>query len=279
MFEDVDDTEMISQDEVCEVADDRLFDIDSFFVGDTCGVEDELTPVLGNASGASTDVGSNANVVEESFEPAANCFLDDLYYRFVFGMDDVVTGHHFVNEGNFDSKNGVEVIGDVAKDIEFVSQQTEGSCSLMAQEQFVHRYIGQEIPEEYLTWQGGKWGVYSPESGTDYDGQAMVLDHFHIPYERYSCGPSIETLNKALCENKDAIINVSAREFYDSAECPPDEGHAVAVVGMGVNPTTKEIAGYYVTDSNIPNAAHFVEVSKLANSWYGDFIAIPNRAA
>ena len=40
---------------------------------------------------------------------------------------------------------------------------------------------------------------------------------------------------------------------------------------------THEVKGYYVTDSNFSETAHFVDVERLNDSWSGDMIAIPNK--
>ena len=203
--------------------------------------------------------------------------IDDILYG-IDGQTDIVSEHHFTDNGNFDVKNNVIVEGNVADDIKYVDQQTHGSCSLMAQEQFVERYTGQPIPEDYLEWRAEKWGVYDPDIGTEFSGQTMVLDHFNIPYERhYLC--DLEDLDDALQSDNDAIIGVDARVFYDDPGIPPGSGHAVAVVGRGVDPVTHEVKGYYVTDSNFADAAHFVDAERLENAWTGlsDMIVIPNK--
>lgn len=203
--------------------------------------------------------------------------VDDIIYG-IDGQTDIVTEHHFTDNGNFDAKNNVIVEGNVADDIKYVDQQTHGSCSLMAQEQFVERYTGQPVPEEYLEWRAEKLGVYDPDLGTEFFGQTCVLDHFNIPYERhYLC--DLKDLDGALQSDKDAIIGVDARVFYDDPSIPPGSGHAVAVVGRGIDPVTHEVKGYYVTDSNFADTAHFVDVERLENAWTGlsDMIVIPNK--
>ncbi len=211
------------------------------------------------------------------FSPIFRIF-DDFWYD-LNGQTDIVTKHHFSADGNFDAKNNVIVEGNVADDIKYIDQQSHGSCSLMAQEQFVERYTGQPIPEDYLEWRAEKWGVYDPDIGTIFSGQTMVLDHFNIPYERhYFC--DLEDLDGALQSDNDAIIGVDAREFYDDPSIPPGSGHAVAVVGRGIDPVTHEVKGYYVTDSNFAEAAHFVDAELLENAWSGlsDMIVIPNKS-
>lgn len=177
----------------------------------------------------------------------------------------------------FDSKNGLIVDGNVHQDIDFLSQQTHSSCSLMAQEQFVARYFGESIPESILEKLMSSYGVYDPEGGTVYEGQTMVLDTFNIPYERNSFA-SINDLVSELNSNHDCIIGVDAREFYNDPSIPPDSGHAVTVVGKGIDPVTNEIKGFYITDSNFPGTAHYVDVDTLSNVWYNDIISVPNPA-
>lgn len=201
--------------------------------------------------------------------------LDDVYYFFT-GNTDIVTENHFNSNGTFDEKNNLIVEGNVAHDLQFTQQQTHGSCSLMAQEQFVHRYIGQAVPEEYLEWQAEKWGVYSPDLGTDEDGQVMVLEHFNIPHDRIFDADTSD-IDNAISTGNDVIIGVDAREFYEDSSIPPESGHAVAIVGRGIDPETSEVAGYYVTDSNYPESARFVSVEKMESSMLGDMITIPEK--
>ena len=210
------------------------------------------------------------------FDPIFRLF-DDIYYFFTGGCDDIVTQNHFSDDGTMDLKNNVIVEGNVHNDIQFTDQQTHGSCSLMAQEQFVHRYTGQSVPEEYLEWQAEKWGVYDPDLGTDWNGQSMVLDHFNIPHGPHQFDCEIEDLNEAISSNEDIIIGVDAREFYDDPSIPPGSGHAVAIVGRGFDPQTGDVAGFYVTDSNFPQSAHFITIDKMQSSWQGDMITVPEK--
>ena len=220
----------------------------------------------------------NPDVQGSILTPVFNFFdeiIDGFNHLFSDDPKDLVTSKDFTEDGNFDKKNNLIVIGNVEHDLHFVDQQTHGSCSLMAQEQFVHRYIGQSIPEDYLEWRAEKWGVYSPDCGTDVNGQTMILEHFSIPHERFM--GNLDDINKALAEHKDIIIGVDAREFYQNSSYPPGSGHAVAIVGAGLDPDTHELSGYYITDSNHPGAVHLVEVERLSNSWNHDLITVPEK--
>ena len=244
-------------------------------VGDDVGPAVEETSAeaeIGRFDGETSGIvhGSLDDVMRPIFR-----FFDDFWYA-LDGQADVVTEHHFVDNGSFDVKNNVIVEGNVAEDIKFIDQQTHNSCSLMAQEQFVERYTGQPIPEDYLEWRAKEWGVYDPDIGTDVNGQTMILEHFHIPHERHF-ESDLADLDNALRRDNDLIVSVDARSFYDNPSIPPGSGHAVAVVGRGVDPDTNEVKGYYVTDSNVPGTAHFVEVDRLKESWYRDMIVIPNK--
>lgn len=203
----------------------------------------------------------------------------DRFFQPFFDPDDIVRSSDFSQNGSFDTKNNVVVVGDVASDIGFIGEQTHGSCSLMAQEQFVHRYIGKPIPEEYLEWQAEKWGVYSPDIGTVTEGQDMILDHFDIPHERVFY-PDLDDIVESMSKGNDVLIGVDARDFYQDPSIPPGSGHAVALVGRGLDPATGELAGFYVTDSNYPGAAHYLPVEQLAGCWDGaDMISVPEIAA
>ncbi|MBR4612066.1 MAG: hypothetical protein IKO40_05050 [Kiritimatiellae bacterium] len=224
-------------------------------------------------------VGSNTetSIFNDVFDIVKDAW--DRFFQPFFDPDDIVRPSHFSQDGAYDTKNNVVVVGDVASDIGFIGEQTHGSCSLMAQEQFVHRYIGKPIPEEYLEWQAEKWGVYSPDIGTVAEGQEMILEHFGIPHERVY-NPDLDDIVSSMSKGNDVLIGVDARDFYQDASIPPGSGHAVALVGRGLDPATGELVGFYVTDSNYPGAAHYLSIDKLAGCWNGaDMISVPEIAA
>lgn len=226
---------------------------------------------------AAQDISVAEDMQQESiFDSFINLF-DDVYNS-IAGDEHTVTIDNFSADGTIDLKHNVIVEGNVAHDIQFTDRQTNSSCSLMAQEQFVNRYTGQSIPEEYLEWQAGQWGVYDPVNGTSEEGQSMILDHFNIPHGPHKAHCEIEDLNEAISAKEDILIGVDAREFYNDPSFPPGSGHAVAIVGRGIDPTTGEVAGFYVTDSNFPQTARFVNVEKMQNSWFGDMITVPEKS-
>lgn len=208
------------------------------------------------------------------FSPILRIF-DDLWNEVSNGYDDIVTKNHFSDDGAYDHKNNLIVEGNVAHDMQYTKNQTHQSCSLMAQEQFVHRYYGKEIPESELEEMAQKIGIYNPNEGTYQWGFASILDWCHVPHQRLY-GQDIKALDKAISENKDILINVDSRAFYNDKGCPPGSGHAVAVVGRGIDPTTHDTRGYYVTDTNCGGVAHFVPVERMNDSLLSyDFITIP----
>ncbi len=253
-----------------------FFDLLESAAENHCLAEQELEfDINGNIEDNGFSIDSS-EMGDSIFDPIVRVF-DDIYYHFTDGSDEIVTQNHFSADGTIDLKNNVIVEGNVANDLQFTDQQTNGSCSLMAQEQFVNRYTGQSIPEEYLEWQAEKWGVYDPNFGTDVNGQSMVLDHFNIPHGEHKFHCEIKDLNQAISNNEDIIIGVDSRNFYEDPSIPPNSGHAVAIVGRGIDPQTGEVAGFYVTDSNFPQTARFVSVDKMQNSWRCDMITIPEK--
>ena len=211
------------------------------------------------------------------FDPVFN-FMSNIWDRFFlpfFDPDDIVHAKDFAENGMLDTKNHLVVVGDVASDINYISKQRGPTCSLMAQEQFVHRLVGKPIPEEYLEWQAEKWGVYTPDLGTYFKGQDMILDHFNIPYKR-RYNPDLDDIIKSMSKGNDVLIGVDAREFYQDSSIPPGSGHAVALVGRGLDPVTGELQGFYVTDSNYPGRSHYLSTDQLLAAWDGDdMISIP----
>jgi len=228
-------------------------------------------PVESIISGAELGVDENGWFpLEELVRPIQDWWHD------LLDMDEgLIYPSQFTEDGEttIDPQNGCSVVGDVARDIEYVNQQTSSSCSLMAQEQFVERAIGKPIPEDYLEWRAEEWGVYSPTAGTNWVGQTMVLEHFDIEYESSSWA-DVDDLERVTMDGTDAIIGVDARYFYNDASIPEGAMHAVAVVGKGYDTETGDLKGFYITDSNYPNAARFLTTAELEQCWAHDMITI-----
>lgn len=265
----------VSADSTPDDPDDKMGTLSSDDdVVDSEGEDGEA--VLGAEVGLAASSGESS-IIDTVFDLVKDAW--DRFFQPFFDPDDIVRSSNFSQNGSYDTKNNVVVVGDVASDIDFIGEQTHGSCSLMAQEQFVHRYIGKPIPEEYLEWQAEKWGVYSPDIGTVEEGQDMILEHFDIPHKRIY-NPDLSDIVESMSKGNDVLIAVDAREFYRDPSIPPGSGHAVALVGRGLDPDTGELAGFYVTDSNYPGAAHYLPVDQLAGCWDGaDMITVPEIAA
>lgn len=220
------------------------------------------TPIQDGFGETDTDAG---------FFESANQVVEEV--KSWFGDPDVLKSGHFDANGTFDPVNECNVEGDVVGDMEFVNRQTHGSCSLMAQEQFVERWVGEDIPEHVLEDIAGSWGVYTPDGGTNFAGQDAILDYYGVPHQRYPLA-NIEMLDQAIANGDDAILGVDAREFYGDPTIPPNSGHAVSVVGRGVDPATQETKGFYFTDSNFPGTARFMSVEELSDCWFRDMIVV-----
>jgi len=148
----------------------------------------------------------------------------------------------------------------------------------MAQEQFVERYLGVQISEADLEKLAASWGVYSPESGTTFAGLDAVLDYFDVPHQRVTQS-DLEHLDATTQRGNDVVVSVDSREFYGDVTIPPDSGHAVAIIGKGVDPATGATTGYYFSDSNFPNSARYLTIPEVENAWYRDMIIIPSSVA
>jgi hypothetical protein len=179
----------------------------------------------------------------------------------------------FQGDGQYDPIHHCQVLGDVLSDMQHIHQQTHESCALMAQEQFVERYCGVEIPEEVLEELAETWGVYTPEGGTTFAGFDAVLDYYNVPHQSFRA-TDFDTLDRIITDGQDGIIGVDPRHFYNDPTIPPGSGHAVAIVGKGIDQTTGETKGYYFTDSNCPGTSHFRTLAEIDACWDGDLIAV-----
>lgn len=211
--------------------------------------------------------------------------VTDLLSSFFFMIEPqpsvLLTRDDFTSGGSYDPINECIVHGDVAKDIEYIDAQTGPTCSLMAQEQFVERYIRQDIPEDVLAWRAETWGYYQPDgldAGTNWLGQTSILEHFSIPHSR-EIFATVDELNASLRAGNDILIGVDARNFYEDPSLPPGSGHAVAVVGWGEDPKSGGICGYYITDSNFPGTVRFITGDSLQQAWYCDMVSVAPPAA
>ena len=167
-----------------DAAGDRL--LDSEIDADQNGIPDTMeTSFLNNYQENST------NYIGGILSPVLRIF-DDLWYEIIKGCDDIVTENHFSSDGTYDNKNNVIVEGNVVHDMQFTQQQRGPTCSLMAQEQFVHRYRGEELSETELEEVAEEMGIYRPGlsnpelGGTRPWGLASILDICHIPHQRLS---------------------------------------------------------------------------------------------
>lgn len=187
----------------------------------------------------------------------------------------LMRSEEFVQHGRFDPVHNCRVEGNVTADLLLVDGQTTGSCSLMAQEQFVQRYTGQSISESELIDMAWKDGVYSWwGGGTTFAGWDSILDRFDVPHRRFNAA-EIPQLEQFLGKGCDALVSVDASILYDDPSIGPDAGHAIAVVGRGMHSWTGKTTGFYITDSNFPGTTRFVPVEQFAACWRGDMIAVP----
>lgn len=214
---------------------------------------------------ASTDIGTGAEL-----HPQTSFLIQS-------DQTNLLVPGDFTINSSFDTKNNCIVHGNVADDIQYVDQQIHSSCSLMAQEQFIERYIGRDLPESYLEWQAEQWGVYSPDAGTSFYGQDALLKHFDIPHTRTLFADQTN-LEIALDNGCDVLVGVDARYFYNDPTFPEGSGHAVAVVGKGVDTDTGGTCGYYLTDSNYPGTVRFVSTEAFDRCWWNDMISIPSKS-
>ena len=185
----------------------------------------------------------------------------------------LMSSSDFQSDGNYDPVHQCQVQGHVVDDMRHIHQQTHSSCSLMAQEQFVERYRGIEIPESELEALASSWGVYTPEGGTTFAGLDAVLDYYDVPHQRFT-HTDADTLDQITSNGHDAIVSVDARYFYNDPTVPAGSGHAVAIVGKGIDPVTGQTKGYYFTDSNYPDTSRFLTVEELNGCWRHNLIAI-----
>ena len=102
------------------------------------------------------------------------------------------------------------------------------------------------------------------------------MDHFDIPHNRQLFA-DIEDIEKAINQQGDVIIGVDARYFYNDTFLPEGSGHAVSVVGKGIDQVSGETRGFYITDSNYPGSARFITPEQLDRCWWNDMIVIPQQ--
>ena len=146
-------------------------------------VADEYDPYepSGTNSGTESLLIQTAELATSSDgDPAAES-LDgsaaDMYPKGTLSPED------FQRNGTYDPKHNCVVEGSVLSDLVLVDKQTTGSCSLMAQEQFVERYLGHSVSEKELidlAWDQGVYGqgvVGFFNGGTNFAGLDLAVMH------------------------------------------------------------------------------------------------------
>ena len=201
-------------------------------------------------------------------------FVEPIFFPVMSGDMNLVGAEQFTHDGTFDPINQCIVVGDVANDISFIQAQTGPTCSLMAQEQFIARMTGNHIPEAELERIATEMGVYDPIGGTFSDGWNAILDYFGVSNTSYF-DANTDMLDAATQGGDDVLIAVDARVFYNDPTLPPGSGHAVTIVGRGIDPGSGKLNGYYITDSNCPGQAHFKTVTELEQSWDSHIVTVP----
>jgi hypothetical protein len=187
----------------------------------------------------------------------------------------IMRPENFQSKGGYDPIHKCSVEGNVTSDLMLVDLQTEGSCSLMAQEQFVERYTGQSVDEADLVELASNYGVYDSwwGRGTNFAGWDIALDHYDVPHRRITA-TDIPQLEHFLKNDCDALVSVDASILYGDPSMGPS-GHAIAVVGRGKDYWTGTTTGFYVTDSNCPGTTRYLTVEEFQACWCGDVIAVP----
>ena len=240
--------------------DDTLDAYDAFDQSETLTADH---PALHHAEQMSTGEGSYSDMGDISATTAD---------RF---PDGIMRPEDFQGNGGYDPIHKCSVEGNVTSDLMLVDAQTEGSCSLMAQEQFVERYTGQSVSEAQLVELASRYGVYDTwwGGGTNFAGWDVALDHFNVPHRRITA-TDIPQLEHFLKNDCDALVGVDASILYGDPSTGPS-GHAIAVVGRGKDYWTGTTTGFYVTDSNCPGTTRFLTVEEFQACWSGDVIAVP----
>lgn len=239
-------------------------------VPDGYGLFEHLGTNSGTESLLTLTASSDGDPATESLDSSTA----DIYPRGTLSPEE------FQRDGTYDPKHNCVVEGSVLSDLLLVDKQTTGSCSLMAQEQFVERWRGQSVSEAELISLAWDQGVYGQgvfgwvNGGTNFAGLDLALDAYDVPHRRInSC--DVNQLEHFLKNGCDGLVRVDASSFYNDPACGPDSCHAIAVVGRGKDYWTGNTTGFYVTDSNFPGTARFLSVQEFEACWHGDLIAVP----
>ncbi len=201
----------------------------------------------------------------------------DSVFRWSFGGDmtfETMDADQLV-EGGVDAVHGGIVRGNVQQDAELVDQQTGQTCALMAQEQFLEKYFGVDIPEGELAAFASEMNVFDPEGGTVSMGWDIFLDHVGIPHENLY-NVEMDSLIDAVKSGKDVFVPVNFDGYMEDPYSYPGGGHAVVITGWNEDPDTGEVRGFYINDSNFPGTPVYKTVEEFEQCWQGHMISVPD---
>ncbi|MGW7356221.1 C39 family peptidase [Streptomyces sp. NPDC054802] len=104
--------------------------------------------------------------------------------------------------------------------------------------------------------------------GTTPGMQAEILSDYGVPAHVEQCG-SLEELAAALEQGRGVIVEANAGVLWDDAAYYDfgSANHAVVVTGVGRDPGTGEIQGFYLNDSGSNQAGRFIDPESMAVAW------------
>lgn len=178
-------------------------------------------------------------------------------------------------DGEPDPIHGGIVRGNVRADASLVDAQSDLTCVLMVHEQLLEKHLGVDLDECDMMTLARHHRVWT-SGGVIRSGWSLLLSKFGITHHvRFDA--DFPTLVAEVADNHDVMIDVDGVTFYGDGSYPPGSGHAVLIVGWNECPDTRDLLGFYMTDSNFPAHAIYRTAAQLKATWGGTMISVRDR--
>lgn len=165
----------------------------------------------------------------------------------------------------------VVVIGDVKGSAEFNHKQGDHrqgdnfeqitqTCGLVSCEN-VLRQFGIFVTEDTLVGYTGEVGLRAGDGTTTAVGVATVLTNYGVP--SHVANPlTLETLASEIESGRGVIAGVNAGVLWDDRDSfgNGNPNHAINVSGVGRDPATGAIIGFYINDSGTGESGKFIDI-------------------
>lgn len=167
----------------------------------------------------------------------------------------------------------VVVIGDVRGAAEFNHLQGDneeeigGTCGLVSCENVLHQF-GIHIKEGDIVRFAGEVGMRQADGATTLFNQADLLTEYGVP-SHVAAPLTVEMLAAEIESGRGVIAAVNSGVLWSQSAFvgTGDADHAINVSGVGRDPATGAVIGFYINDSGTGESGKFIPIDMFRDAW------------